>query len=86
MYEILHKLRNKRQGKIGHIAVKLDISKAYDHVEWEFLQKIMLKMGLSDKWVNLAMQCVSSESYLVLINGEPRGFISPSCSIKQGDP
>ena len=45
-YEILHRLRNRRQGKIGHMVVKLDISKAYNHVEWEFLQKIMLKMGL----------------------------------------
>lgn len=54
-YEMLHRLQNRRQGKIGHMAVNLDISKAYDHVEWEFLQKIMLKMGLSNRWVNLPM-------------------------------
>lgn len=54
-YEMLHRLQNRRQGKIGHMAVTLDISKAYDHVEWEFLQKIMLKMGLSNRWVNLPM-------------------------------
>ena len=40
-YEMLHRLRNKRQWKVGHMAIKLDISKAYDRVEWEFLQNIM---------------------------------------------
>ena len=54
-YEMLHRLRNKRKGKIGHMAVKLVISKVYDRVEWEFLRKIMVKLGLAEKWVNLAV-------------------------------
>ena len=54
-YEMLHRLRNKRKGKIGHMAVKLIISKVYDRVEWEFLRKIMVKLGLAEKWVNLAV-------------------------------
>lgn len=33
------------------MAVKLDISKAYDRVEWAFLRKVMLKLGLDEKWV-----------------------------------
>ena len=67
------------------MAIKLDINKAYDRVEWEFLRNIMLKIGFSAKWVDLAMQGMSSSSYSVLINGEPWGFISPSQGIKQGD-
>ena len=35
-FEMLHRMRNRRKGRIGHMAVKLDISKAYDRVEWEF--------------------------------------------------
>ena len=35
-YELLHKMRNKRKGKLGQMAFKLDISKAYDKVEWLF--------------------------------------------------
>ena len=85
-YEMMHRLRNRRQGKVGHIAIKLDISKAYNRVEWEFLWNIMLKMGFSAMWVDLAMQGVSSSSYSMLINGEPHDFISPSRGIKQGDP
>ena len=44
-FEILHRMRNKRSGKIGQMAIKLDISKAYDRVEWSFLRQIMLKLG-----------------------------------------
>jgi len=83
---MLHRLRNRRQGKIGHMAVKFVISKVYNRMEWEFLRKIMLKIGFDERWVHLAMQCVSTTSYLVLLNGEPQGLISPSKGIKQGNP
>ena len=53
-YKMLHKLRNRRKGKIEHMAVKLDISKAYDQVEWDFLRKIMLKLGFNERWVHMA--------------------------------
>ena len=85
-YELLHRIRNKRWGKVGHLAVKLDISKAYDQVEWIFLRNIMLKIGLDCRWVDLAMGTVTTTSYSILINGEPWGFVHPSRGIKQGDP
>ena len=66
------------------MAIKLDISKAYDRVEWDFLRKIMLKLGFDDRWVHLAMETVHTAMYSVLINGEPKGYISPSDGIKQG--
>lgn len=68
------------------MAIKLDISKAYDRVEWGFLRRIMLKIGLPEQWVSLAMETVCTASYSVLINGEPKGFITPTRGIKQGDP
>ena len=67
------------------MVVKLDISKAYDRVEWEFLQRIMLKIGLPEQWVNLAMETMRTTSYSTLINGEAKRFITPSRGIKQGD-
>ena len=68
------------------MAIKLDISKAYDRVEWEFLYRIMLKVGLDSKWVQIAMETVCTASYSVLINKEPKGFITSSWGIKQEDP
>ena len=72
-YEILHKMRNKRKGKVGHMVIKLDISKAYDRVEWSFLQGIMQKLGFDQRWVKLAMETVTTASYSFFINGEPKG-------------
>ena len=46
-FEMLQRIRNKRQGKVGHMATKFDISKAYDKVEWEFLERIMLRLDFS---------------------------------------
>lgn len=67
------------------MAVKLDISKASDRVEWEFLRKMMIKLGFDERWVALAMETVITASYSILLNGEPKGFIKPR-GIKQGDP
>ncbi|KAK9997343.1 hypothetical protein SO802_022029 [Lithocarpus litseifolius] len=77
-FEMLHRMRNTRKGRTGHMAVKLDISKAYDRMEWEFLQQIMMKTGLPEKWINLVMEMVQTTSYSILINGEPKGFITPT--------
>ena len=85
-YEIIHQMRNKRKGKVGQMVVKLDISKAYNRLEWGFLRSIMLKLGLDRRWVNMAMEIVTTASYLVLINWEPKVFITPTRGIKQGDP
>ena len=85
-FEMLHHMRNRRKEKTCHMAAKLDISKAYDRVEWEFLRCIMLKIGLPNQWVQLAMETVCTASYSILLSGEPTGFITPSRGIKQGDP
>ena len=68
------------------MTIKLGISKAYDQVEWSFLRQIMLKLGFDERWVQLPMAIVHTAKYLVLINGEPKGYISPSRGLKQRDP
>lgn len=49
-YEILHTMRNKRVGKKGLMALKIDMSKAYDWVEWEFLEKMMFTVLMRGGW------------------------------------
>ena len=68
------------------MVVKLDMSKAYDRVEWAFLEEIMRKLGFEERWINLMMVCVKSISYSILVNGEPEGLIRHSRGIRQGDP
>lgn len=50
--EIIHFLHNKRQGKVGNFALKLDMSKAYDKVEWSFIREIMEKLGFKGKFID----------------------------------
>ncbi|CAL8169219.1 unnamed protein product [Prunus armeniaca] len=48
--EIIHCLRSRRRGKKGFLALKLDMSKAYDRIEWPFLEEMMKKLGFAEKW------------------------------------
>lgn len=76
-HEAFHFLCRKKRGKEGFMALKLDFNKAYDRVEWDFLEALMRKMGFDEKWVNWTMECVSSVDFEVRDNGEARTRVSP---------
>ncbi|KAM0970966.1 hypothetical protein ACFX15_018367 [Malus domestica] len=67
--EIGHFLHNKINGRDGFFALKLDLSKAYDRVEWRFLEVMMEKLGFAGEWIKIGMTCVTSLSYSFLVNG-----------------
>ena len=85
-YETLHSMHTRMWSKVGYMGIKLNMSKAYDRVEWSFLEAMMRKMDFSKEWINLIMVCVSSVSYAILVNGQPSGKIKPTRGIRQGDP
>ena len=84
-HEIMHSFK-KKKGKTGYMAVKLDMEKAYDRLEWEFIKAILTRLGFHPKWIGWVMECISTMSYSVLINGSLEGKIYPSRGIRQGDP
>lgn len=85
-FELIHYMKRKTSGEEGEIALKLDISKAYDRVSWNYLRRRMISMGFSSKWISWMMMCVTTVSYNISFQGLIIGPIIPSRGLRQGDP
>ena len=81
----MHKFR-KINGKQAWVALKLDMEKAYDRLEWPFVRKCLERLGFHSKWIQWITKCITSISYLLLVNDEPSSLIRPTRGIRQGDP
>ncbi|KAK3205406.1 hypothetical protein Dsin_019452 [Dipteronia sinensis] len=84
-FECLHRLK-RRKRKFGSMAIKFDMAKAYDRVEWNFIGEMMRKLGFPVKWIQLIMNCISTVLYSFMLNGEVCGYIKPTRGPRQGDP
>ena len=71
-------LRRKEKG----VLYKLDIEKAYDQINWNFIVMILKKMGFKEKWIVWIKWCISTTSFSILINGSPTGFFNSSRGLR----
>ncbi|XP_057425675.1 uncharacterized protein LOC130719041 [Lotus japonicus] len=85
-FECFHYMKKRVTGRQGMMALKLDMSKAYDRVEWPFLKSILTHMGFPLQWVELIMTCVTTVNFSIMVNGNPQPTIAPHRGLRQGDP
>ena len=82
-HEMFHGLRTNKSCQNKFMTIKTDMSKAYDRIEWSFIEALLQKMGFDPRWINLMLECISSVQYMVLLNGQPQGHLIPQRGLRQ---
>ncbi|KAB2606222.1 hypothetical protein D8674_005939 [Pyrus ussuriensis x Pyrus communis] len=85
-HEVFHFLKLRKTRCNYELALKLDMHKAYDRVQWDFLNVVMEKLGFCPRWCRLIIRCISSVNFAMLLNGKPGNKSSPSQGLRQRDP
>ncbi|XP_057246754.1 uncharacterized protein LOC130589505 [Beta vulgaris subsp. vulgaris] len=85
-HELIHVLNKHRRGNVHLAALKIDMNKAYDRVNWRFLLKVLQAYGFPGQWIQLISQCISTVSYRILVNGQVTESFPSHCGLRQGDP
>ncbi|KAL6129176.1 hypothetical protein ACLB2K_072529 [Fragaria x ananassa] len=81
--EVTHFRHTLRRQEEGFFSLKLDITKAYDTLEWSFVNAMLLKLGFDATWVSPIMHGISSVTYSILLNGKRTEIITPTQGIRQ---
>lgn len=81
--EVFYSLK-RREGVDCNVVMKLDMNKAYDGLDWDFLKEILLVLGFCATWVNLMITLVSSVTYRNQVSGFLSSAITPHRGLSQG--
>lgn len=82
---MLHSFKT-RKVKIGLMAIKIDLQKAYGKVNWKFIQSILCHFGFKDIFISWITTCLTSVSFKVIVNGGKSKQFKPSRGLRQRDP
>ncbi|CAL1397558.1 unnamed protein product [Linum trigynum] len=85
LQEAVHSM-SKKSGKKGNMLLKIDLAKAYDRIDWHFLENTLKEAHLPNDCISLIMACVTSTSFQVLWNGGATESFKPSRGLRQGCP
>lgn len=85
-FEVMHYMKRKSKGKDCWMALKLDMSKAYDRVEWNYSEAMLFQMGFDRGIIKLFLSCSTSVHYCISHAGRNFGSIVPGRGLRQGDP
>ena len=83
--EVIHTI-GKTRGKVGYMAFKIDLEKAYDKLEWNFIRSMLFIFNLPENLIEIIMSYITTVTTSILFNGGSLDAFSPSKGIRQGDP
>ena len=83
--ELIHTM-GRAKGRNGYMAIKIDLEKAYDKLEWGFIREMLMRFNFPENLIELIMSCISSVSTSLLFNGGCMDPFQHSRGIRQGDP
>ena len=66
--------------------LKINLQKAYDSVEWDYLEQVMFGLGFQEMFVNWIMICFKTVNYSIVVNGQISQSFEAAKGLRQGDP
>lgn len=86
VHKAFHYLKNKKSGTKYELALKMDLNKAYDRLEWNFLEGVLTRMSFDTKWITWIMKCVGSVAFRIQLSGRIVASIKPKRGLDKGIP
>lgn len=85
-HEMMNFVKKRKKGIEFMGILKIDFNKVYDRIRWDFVEKVLRAYKFPKFWIGWIMQCTSSVTYSILVNGEPSESFKPNCGLRQEDP